>query len=264
MLSLRDLQHSFAAHLFADEPESVLGWIRSDGIDPTARLAIYRNNLLEGFHRTLALEYPVVRRLVGQDYFRQLARAFLARHPSTSGDLHHVGAAFAEFLRLQFTDSEYLYLADVAALEWACQECLIAAEVDPFDPATLRNLDSQSYGMLRFTLRPTYRLVQSPFPILRIWQVNQPESAAEESIDLDSGPDFLLVFRTPEGNHLRRLREDDYRLLAAFAAGHSLAEALELLLASSPGFDLGTALRRCIEFAALAAIPSSQSTSRSF
>ncbi len=260
MLSLRELQEFFAAHLFGDQPEPVLPWIRADGIDPSARLGIYRNNLREGFHKTLALEYPVIRRLVGTDYFRQLARAFLDRHPSRSGDLHHVGATFAPFLRQRFADSEYLYLADVAALEWAYQECLVAKEVEPFDPRRLRSVPAQSHGMLRFGLRPSYRLVQSRFPILRIWQVNQPESAADETIDLNSGPDFLLVFRSPRGVYFRRIRPDDYRLLAAFAAGNSLLEALDLIVASSPQFDLGAALRRCIEFAVLAQIPCLQTT----
>lgn len=260
MLSLRDLQNSLAAHLFGDESDSILPWIRADGLDPTARLGIYRNNLHEGFHKTLALEYPVICRLVGTDYFRQLARAFLACHPSTSGDLHHVGAAFSSFLLQQFADSEYLYLADVAALEWAYQECLVAEEVAPLDPVTLREVPRQSHGMLRLTLRPSYRLVQSRFPALRIWQVNQPESAADETIYLDSGPDFLLVFRTPGGIRFRRIHEDDYRLLAAFAAGNSLVEALDLILASSPQFDLGAALQRCIEFAVFSQIPSLHNT----
>ncbi|PYU78085.1 MAG: DUF2063 domain-containing protein, partial [Acidobacteria bacterium] len=65
MLSLRNIQSSFAAHLLEDAPGSIIPWIRADGIDPAARLQIYRNNLHEGFQKTLALEYPVIRRLVG-------------------------------------------------------------------------------------------------------------------------------------------------------------------------------------------------------
>ena len=261
MLSLRHLQNSFAADLFEDRSESVIPWIRADGIDSVARLGIYRNNLHAGFHKTLALEYPVIRRLVGPDYFRQLARAFLARHPSTSGDLHHLGAAFSPFLRRQFADSDYPYLADVAALEWAHQECLVAEDAKPLDPGTLRMVPPRSYGSLRFTLRPACRLVRSRFPVLKIWQVNQPESAADETIDLNGGPDFLVVFRRPRGIYFRRVHEDDYRLLAEFAAGHSLAEALEVVVASSPKFDLGAALQRCVEIAVLSQIPTLQSTS---
>jgi len=260
VLSLRNIQSSFAAHLFEDEPGSIIPWIRADGIDPAARLQIYRNNLHEGFQKTLALEYPVIRGLVGNDYFRQLALAFLACYPSTSGDLHHLGTPFASFLRSQFADTGYLYLADVAALEWAYQECLVAAELDPFDPLTLRDVPAQSYATLRFTLRPTCRLVHSRFPVLKIWEVNQPEAAADETIDLDSGPDFLLVFRTPRGIFFRRIHEDDHRLLAAFAAGHPLDEALELSLASNPHFNLGAALHRCIELGVLARMTFFQST----
>jgi hypothetical protein len=249
--SLHELQSSFASHLFEDDPESIIPWIRADGINPAARLQIYRNNLQEGFHKTLALEYPVICRLVGRDYFRQLARAFLARRPSTSGDLHHVGAPFASFLRQQFADTNYLYLADVATLEWAYQECLVAEELDPLDPVSLRDVPAQSYGTLRFTLRPACRLVHSSFPVLRIWQANQAEATGDETVDLDGGPDFLFVFRNPRGIYFRRIDEDEHRLLAAFAAGKSLDEALETSLASNPRFDLSAALHRCIEFGVL-------------
>jgi hypothetical protein len=201
----------------------------------------------------------VICRLVGADYFRQLARAFLICHPSRSGDLHHVGRAFAPFLREQFADSEYLYLADVAALEWAYQECLVAAEVDPLDPVVLRSLPPESHGELRLGLRPSCRLIQSQFPVLRIWQVNQPDSAADETIDLRSGPDLLLVFRRSAGIYFRRIHQDDYHLLAAFAAGNSLLEALDSILASNPRFELCAALRRCVEFAALYRLPSAHS-----
>lgn len=251
MLSLRKLQSSFAAHLFEDEPESIIPWIRADGIDPAARLQIYRNNLHEGFHKTLALEYPVICRLVGSAYFRQLALAFLAAHPSRSGDLHHAGAPLASFLRQQYADTDYLYLADVAALEWAYQECLVAEELDPLDPLTLRDVPAQSYGTLRFTLRSACRLVHSRFPVLRIWEANQPEATGDETINLDSGPDFLLVFRIPRGIQLLRIHEDEHHLLTAFAGGKSLDEALEISLASNPRFDLSAALHRCIEIGVL-------------
>ena len=260
MLSLRSLQSSFAAHLFEDELASIIPWVRADGIDPVARLRIYRNNLCEGFQKTLALEYPVIRRLVGNEYFRQLAVAFLASHPSTSGDLHHVGAPFAGFLREQFADTGYLYLADVASLEWAYQECLVAEELDPLDPLTLRDVPAHSYGTLRFTLRPACRLVHSRFPVLKIWEANQPGAPADETIDLDIGADFLLAFRNPKGIYFRRIHEDDHRLLAAFAAGRSLDEALELSLAVNPQFNLSAALQRCIEFGVLSQMTFFQST----
>jgi hypothetical protein len=249
---LRELQQHLVAHMFDEAAADITPWVCADGIAPLSRLAIYRNNLHEGFISTLALEFPVVQRLVGEDYFRQLARAFLKLHPSRSGDLHHVGAPFASFLRAQFAHSEYRYLPDVAALEWACQECLVAEDFEALDPSTLREVPLEHYGNLRFSLCSACRLLDSPFPVLRIWEANQPESAASELIRLDGAPDLLLVCRTTGRLRLHRLEPGHYCLLASFAAGLSLDEALAASLACEPQFDLGVALRRSIEHRALA------------
>ena len=252
MPSLRELQRHFAAGLLETTDELATRWIRADGINPSARLAIYRNNLHAGFLKTLTLEFPVIRRLVGEDYFSQLALAFLARHPSRSGDLHHVGAPFANFLSEQFTATEFLYLADVAKLEWACQECLIAESSEPLDPQTLQDIPADAYGQLRLRLRPASRLLHSIFPVMRIWEVNQP-AATDEIVDLRSGPDYVLVMRGSR-LELRRIPAGDFRLLSKFAEGHTLDSALETVLAADSQFDLGAALRRCIGLGVLAQV----------
>ena len=253
MLSLRELQQQLAARLFESTDEPVTQWIRADGIDPSARLAIYRNNLQAGFINTLALEFPVIRRLVGEDYFRHLSLAFLARHPSRCGDLHHVGGPFPNFVSEQCAATEFAYLADVARLEWACQECLIAEDSEPLDPQTLRGIPADAYGELRFTLRPACRLLHSVFPVMRIWEVNQPEAAAEEIVDLRSGPDHLVVMRSSRLD-VCRVPAGDFCLLGKFAEGHNLDSAIEAVLATDSHFDLGTALRRCIALGVLARV----------
>jgi hypothetical protein len=253
VLSLRELQQRFAAGLLQPAAEAATAWIRADGIEPSARLAIYRNNLHAGFIKTLGLEFPVIRRLVGEDYFRQLSLAFLGRHPSRSGDLHHVGMAFAGFLGERFAETEYLYLADVARLEWACQECLVAEDSEPLDPQTLRAIPADAYGGLRFTLRPACRLVHSAFPVMRIWEGNQADAADVKIIDLRSGPDYLVVMRSSRVE-LCRVPGADFHLLTAFSRGHTLDGALEAALASDPQFDLGVALRRCIGLGVLAQV----------
>jgi hypothetical protein len=251
--SLRELQQHFCSGLLESADEPVMNWIRADGIHPSARLAIYRNNLQAGFIKTLTREFPVVCRLVGEDYFRQLSLAFLACQPSRSGDLHHVGAPFALFLRKQFAETEYLYLADVARVEWACQECLIAEDAEPLDLRTLRDIPADAYGELRFTLRPACRLLHSVFPVMRIWEVNQPDAAPDQIVDLRTGPDYLVVTHS---SHLElcRVPADDFRLLAEFAEGHTLDVAIEAVLATDSQFDLGAALRRCIGLGVLAQV----------
>jgi hypothetical protein len=246
VLPLRDLQKRFAFRLLETDSGPVMDWIRSDGISALARVAIYRNNLHEGFTKTLGLEFPVIRRLVGQDYFRQLALAFLAYHPSRSGDLHHVGAPFPGFLQQQFANTEYSYLADVARLEWAYQECLVAEDSDWLDPQTLRNIPADAYSNLQFTIRSACRLVNSRFPILHIWELNQSDAELPDVIDLNTGPDHVVLVRTTAGLYLHRVPAGDFRLLTHLAAGQTLGRALEAVLGLDARFDLGAALRRCL------------------
>jgi hypothetical protein len=254
MLRLHDLQKRFDSALFDDAPDAVAPWIRGcesevgegAAIDAHARLAIYRNNLREGFRKALALEFPVIERLVGEDYFRQLALSFLAEHPSHAGDLHPIGEPLAQFLRQRFEHTHYAYLSDVATLEWAYQQSSVAADAPSFDPAGLRDIPQEAYGRLRFTLHCACGLVQSPYPVVRIWAVNQPDATGDEVVDLSVGADFVLIRRAAEGVEMRRIPATDFAILDAFSQGAKLADALECAYAIDPDFDLGEALRRFI------------------
>ena len=148
MLPLPELQFRLVAALFGGSGDSIAPWILDDGIDGEARIGIYRSNLREGFAKTLALEFPVIERLVGCDYWRQLAREFQADHPSRSGNLHHIGAPFAAFLRQRFGATQYAYLADVAELEWAYQEAMVAADAPPLDVSALQSIAPEHYPQL--------------------------------------------------------------------------------------------------------------------
>jgi hypothetical protein len=244
VLALRELQMRFADALFGGEVAGVAAQIEANGVDPAERLDIYRNNLHEGFIKALAIGFPVIERLVGVDYFRQLALDFLRAHPSRAGNLHHIGVPLPRFLRERFADTEYAYFADVAALEWAHGEALLAADAEPIAASALGDVEPALYEELRFRLHPACGLVRSAFPIVRIWRANQPESSAEESIDLGSGGDNVLVLRTPECVEFHRLPVGDFTALEALASGATLGTALEAAQAAEPTFDLGTALRR--------------------
>jgi hypothetical protein len=239
MLSLREWQSQFAAALFNELPAP-------GGVATATGFEVYRNNLHEGFLKALALEFPVIQRLVGEDYFRQLAREFLHAHPSRAGDLHAIGAPFPNYLRSRFAQTQYAYLPDVAQLEWAYELAAIAADAAVFDVRTLAQVDPDSYGELRFALHPACYLVSSRYPILRIWQVNQMDSDPDLTVDLSIGPDHIVTTRAAHGVEWVRVRSGDFRLLECFARGATLGEALSTLQLIEPAFDLGDALRRLI------------------
>jgi hypothetical protein len=245
--ALRDLQLGFVAALFDARDDSVHAHIREDGIDARERVDVYRNNLREGFIKAMAIGFPVIERLGGTDYFRQLALAFLHAHPSRSGNLHHIGEPFANWLRGRFEGTRYSYFADVAALEWAYQHALIAPDVPAITADGLREVAPADYERITFQLHPACGFIQSAFPIVRIWRANQPETSSDEVIDLASGGDNVMVIRTPECVELHRLPPAQFALFDALGRGETLGLSLERAQAIEAQIDPGPALRQLFE-----------------
>jgi hypothetical protein len=246
MPALRELQLEFVAAMFG-EPSTVQAHVREGGMSADARLGIYQNNLREGFIKALALSFPVIERLGGSDYFRQLALQFRAAHPSRSGDLHNIGEAFAPFLAQKFAGTEHAYFADVAMLERAYEQAQLAADAAALSPEAFAGVAPEDYERLTFTFHPACDFVRSRYPIVKIWRANQPETLSAEVIDLASGGDNVLVLRTPECLEFHRLPDARFAFFEALSRGVSLGTALDPAQAIEEDFDVGAALRHLME-----------------
>jgi hypothetical protein len=246
MPTLPELQQGFLSALLDGSHEPVRGEIVAAGLSPAQRLAIYANNAEANFIESLRLSYPAIRRLVGDAYFSQCARAYRERHPSRSGDLQHVGAAFPEFWAERHGSDEFRYLADIARLEWLYQESLTAADHAPLDLERLVGVAPADYAGLRFRLHPSARLFASDYPVLAIWEANVGSDAEPEIIDLAQGADRLLLARAARGAEMRRTGDGEFEFLQQLDAGAAFAQAIEAAAARELGFDATACLRRLV------------------
>jgi hypothetical protein len=245
MLSLRELQSAFAQATFRSPAAPLLEAVAGDErLDAQQRLAIYRNNILGNYRGALSDVYPVVRRLVGEDFFRQAADAFATEERSTSGDLHDFGGSFAVFLARYRAARHLVYLPDVAHLEWAVHRVFHAAERAALPIETLATIPPERLPGLRFELNPAVRLVASRYPIVRIWEVNQPDFEGDQAVNLDQGGEEALVARRDYAIEVQRLAAGEFAMLAALGGGQALGEAFDQATAADAGFDLQAFLCR--------------------
>jgi hypothetical protein len=241
--SLRELQQAFAGAVLQDTA-AVLTHVR-DGVFPAARhLQVYRNNCFANLTDALAACYPVVRRLVGDHYFDYAADGYIHKHPPTSGNLHDFGAAFPAYVAELASAQSLPYLPEVAQLEWAWQRAYHAADAPALSAEALTAVEPDDYGKLVFQLHPSAQLFDSPYPCLRIWQVNQADYEGDASVNLDQGAQRLLVVRRGIDIEIESLGKGEYALLQAFAQGQPLAIANELAIAAETDFDLAPVLNR--------------------
>jgi Putative DNA-binding domain len=251
--SLRELQRTLGAAVLGGHTTGITELVRENGIPAAQRVAIYANNTRIGFEQALAASYPVIERLAGTDWFRQHAHGYQLRFPSRCGDLQYVGDRYAEYLQAELADTSYRYFADVARLEWAYQEALIAADSAALDPKLLAAVADDDYERLIFTPQASVRLVESCYPILAIWKTNQSELTADTPpISLTDGPDRLLVIRRQHHVELRALRPELFALLQQFTCGLALGAAADAVASRHENFDVGAALRELVMLQAFA------------
>jgi hypothetical protein len=247
MLSLHDTQARVTAALLRGAGDDIAALLRDDGaVAAERRLRVYRNNVFASLGAALHAVYPVTARLVGEPFFRQLARTYIARHPSMSGDLHAFGAMLPALVRKQASLAALPYLADVAALEWAIHEVYHEADEEVLDTAALAQLPADRQARVRLHLQLATRFVASPFPVLAIWQANQAEADDTVApVALDAGGVRLLVARDRDfAVEFRVLDVGEDCFLRMLAGGEPLASAVPAALVADPAFDFAAAFAR--------------------
>jgi hypothetical protein len=245
MPSLRELQTRVLDALLTASPENAIPLIAGYSGPAASRLGVYRNNVQSNFADALRSSFPVIRRLVGADYFHQTAREFQRLHPSRSGDLLHAGAAFPDYLAGLHHD-DFTYLTDVARLEWLVQEALLSADHAPLDLQKLARIAPAEYDALCFELHPALRLFESRYPVLRIWEANVDGDVEPQTIDLHSGGDRLAVARCRLRLQFHPLSAGEHCFLNSLSRGESFAAAVALGEDSDPRFDASAALQRFV------------------
>ncbi len=224
---LQALQASFGRNVGAHGAKDVNPSVPAVGDDVApfgAGIEVYRNNAWQFFLTALERTFAVTQRRVGADFFRQLAHEYRAQHPSRHGDLHWIGEAFPAWLASRLAGTGYEWLADLARLEWACEESAIAAFTEPVGVASLSRFDADSLPGLTLILQPSLRLVTSSFPIWSVWRSNQDEGAASP-VDLDTGAEQCVVACVADRVAVYRLGLTEHRLLQHLHEGLSFERA---------------------------------------
>lgn len=231
------------------------GLIARNGSDPSHRLAVHRNNMVVSLVEALADSFPVVRQLVGDEFFRAMAALFVRESPPTTPLLAQYGAHFPAYVERFAPARSVPYLADVARLELARVRAYHAADASVLSEGQIAAAlaTGEQIEHLRFVLHPSVSLVASDHSIVSIWLAHQgpsepdalPIGGAEQALVLRRGGDEVVVLNLEEG---------DYAFLAAIVDGEPFGAAAASAQARSASFDLQSALALLLGNEALADI----------
>jgi hypothetical protein len=210
-----------------------------NGSDPAVRFAVHRNNVATALVGALADTFPVVRELVGPDFFRTMAWQHAAANLPASPVLADYGDDFPAFVAGYAPAAGLPYLADVARLERARVRAWHAADAEPLAAAEIerRLADPERLAGARLGLHPSVSVIDSAHAVLALWSAHQGGRAIE-TVD-PFAPESVLVLRADDEVLVIGLPAACAVFIEALRAGEPLGRAAEI---AGAGCDLGAAL----------------------
>lgn len=238
-------QQAFAAALLDPDQAVPEGLITPDGLPAGKRFGIYRNNVTVSLVNALSEIFPTVQNLVGEEFFRAMARLYVQDSPPATRLLFEYGATFPAFLE-QFPPAQELpFLPDVARLERLWLDSFHAADATPLDGSILQRVAPETLAGLTFVAHPATRLFRGRHAAVTIMardRAGEPLDGVDPFVAEDG-----LVTRPAYDPEIRHLPTGGADFIGLLIEGRTLGEAAGAALSADPDFNLPAAISAIIE-----------------
>ncbi len=246
MSDLHFYQEAFFKAQFDDDQSQANKLIVPFGLNGEQRLSIYRNNTFITLTEALSQTFPVIQKLVGEEFFSFTAEEFIKDTPPAQGPLFEYGGEFSEFLDTFEPASSLAYLSDIARLEWAINQSYHAENLTSVDVRDLSEISEEKFKTLRFLLHPSCRILKSKHPVYDIWLFNQDDTDQIE-LDLDKTQN-VLVARPDDEIKLKLLSPELTCFLTSLENNSNIEKAYLETIELSSDFDPAQAMVELLSF----------------
>lgn len=207
-----------------------------DGAQATKRFDVYRNNVAVSLVDAMVSAFPVIHKLVGDEFFRAMAGVYIRKFPPSSPLMMFYGEHLPQFLTRFEPTKNHRYLPDVSRVELAIRKSYHAADTAPIDGQALGAIAPDDLMALRLTIAPAVQVVSSKdYPIHAIYMANTRDDAPKPQ----AGAESVLVTRPGFDPMIHKITSTDAACITALQDGKSLGMALA---EAGDGLDLGAVL----------------------
>jgi len=209
------------------------GLIRaSRTLAPLERLDIYRGMYELRLVEALKVDYPGLRKLWSEETFEELARLYVASHPSESYTLNRLGDRLPEFLPRVEGLPEARFAWDLARLELAETLVFDEEESPVAEAGTIASLPEKQWARLRFHPVRALRMLRLHYPAQEYMQAARRDETPAAPRPRKTN---LIVYRRDFALLHLPVAEPGYALFDALAQGCTLAEGMEAMQKAGGG-----------------------------
>jgi hypothetical protein len=204
------------------------------------RYGVYRNNVTVGLTRAMEANFPVVRRLLGEEYFEGFAREFVQSHPPRSPLMFEYGAEFGAALEAADDLAQFPYLGDVARLEQHVRISHHEADAPCLAPTFLAQVPEKQLMDTVFAPHPAMAVLESQYAIHSIYRANR--GATPATVENVTVPETVLITRPVLDVQLHLLHGVQSVFFELLSDGNPLGASADAAFAVDENFDLTSAI----------------------
>ena len=215
-------------------PEGIV----SQSSSSTKRFSVYRNNVIVSLIESLEATYPIICKLVGDEFFKAMAGNYVRNFPPKSPLMLLYGIEFPEFLKDFEPVRNLPYLSDVGRIERALRESYHSKDSRPISQDVVDRFSQENLPTASISLAPSLIILHSQYPVFSIWYSNMKGEIRNPPPEAQN----VAIIRKQYDPIPRLLVKGEFEMLDSLQKGHSIGNALEAALAVEPEFDLGSTL----------------------
>ncbi len=179
MKALLRLEKDFQGCMLANQLDMGGQVVGDAHADAAERVQVYVEGYRLRLLDILQTNFTGLHGLLGDEQFDTLGRAYIDAYPSTHRSVRWFGRHLETFLRDTPPYDGHLYLAEMAAFEWAQGLVFDAADEPMAEMQTLAALPPDAWAGLRFTLHAAVQRLDMRWNIPKVWQVLEANEAPE-------------------------------------------------------------------------------------
>ena len=192
-MSLEDLQNRFSESILLNSKEPIKTSIKLEEERIETRLKIYQTNFILSLTESLRTIYPVVERLVGEEFFIFLSKSYIKKYPPKKPNLNIYGNQMANLISDSEECKNVPYLSDIAKLEWARHIAYFSKDVESLSIKVLETIPKKNLEQITLTIHPSATLIKSKFTIFHIWELKQEENSDFSDINIYDNEHGIVI-----------------------------------------------------------------------
>jgi hypothetical protein len=227
--SLADLQRAFQDYLLASSDTFATAVRDTKKAGRTTLLDVYRDGYALRLIEVLTNDYPGLMAMAGPADFDNLARAYIAAHPSRYASVRWFGQHLADFIAATPPYSRSPAVAEMARFEWLLGDAFDAPDLVPVTAAALMALPPEAWETLCLMPLPSLRRSVFAFEVAQAWQRREEVEAGNLDVAPAAAPAPWMIWRPERVSNFRSLEKDEAAMLDALVDGRPFPELCEAI-----------------------------------